>query len=151
MRDVQVAYLGEAAVATRAVLPIAKSVCSIFMCQNKGMAVNACDCAWGLNRQRKIVSTESWRWEKNLVLHQGIKPASAACQSDAWHSICFNYIFFCPLHDILAKCLRTCIHVTPLSVLTIWFGSSHHEIWQEHTLECQSPMEANLWGNHKIS
>ena len=29
------------------------------------------------------VCTESWFWEKNPLLRQGIEPASAACQSDA--------------------------------------------------------------------
>ena len=41
----------------------------------------------GVYRHRKTVCTESWRWEKNLLLLQGIKPMSAACRSDALPTI----------------------------------------------------------------
>ena len=45
--------------------------------------VNACECTQGVYWHPKRVSTESWLWEKNPLPHQGIKPALAACQSDA--------------------------------------------------------------------
>ena len=37
----------------------------------------------GCTDTRKRVCTESWLREKNLLLHQGIEPVSAACRSDA--------------------------------------------------------------------
>ena len=37
----------------------------------------------GVCRHCKRVYAESWLWERNPLLHQGIKPASVACQSDA--------------------------------------------------------------------
>ena len=42
-----------------------------------------CNCTRGCKDTHKRVCTESWLWEKNPLLHQGIEPASAACQSDA--------------------------------------------------------------------
>ena len=45
----------------------------------------------------KRVCTESWLWEKNPLLHQGIEPASAACWSHALptelHPCCNNFCF----------------------------------------------------------
>ena len=40
--------------------------------------VNACVCTWGCTDTSKRVCTESRLWEKNPLLHRGIKPASAA-------------------------------------------------------------------------
>ena len=37
----------------------------------------------GVYGHHKRVCNESWLWEKNPLLHQGIKPALAACWSDA--------------------------------------------------------------------
>ena len=45
--------------------------------------VNAVDCARGCTDTRKRVCTESWLWEKNLLPHREIEPASATCRSDA--------------------------------------------------------------------
>ena len=39
--------------------------------------------AHGVYRHRNRVCTESWLWEKNLLLHRGMEPVSAACRSDA--------------------------------------------------------------------
>ena len=39
--------------------------------------VNACDCA------RRRDCAKSWLWEKSLLPHRGIEPASAVCRSDA--------------------------------------------------------------------
>ena len=44
---------------------------------------NVCDCTRGCTGTRKRVCTESWLWEKNLLPHRGIEPASAAWRSDA--------------------------------------------------------------------
>ena len=45
--------------------------------------VNACDCTQGMYGHHKRVCAESVLWEKNPLPHGGIKPASAAWQSDA--------------------------------------------------------------------
>ena len=45
--------------------------------------VNTCDCAGGCMDTRKRVCTESWLWEKNPLLHWGIKPVSVVWWSDA--------------------------------------------------------------------
>ena len=45
--------------------------------------VNACDCTWGCIDTKRRVCTESWLWEKNLLLHQGIEPVSTVRQSSA--------------------------------------------------------------------
>ena len=37
-------YLGEAAAAARAALPVPTSVCSIFLCPNSGMTASVWDC-----------------------------------------------------------------------------------------------------------
>ena len=44
--------------------------------------INACDCTQGC-KDTISLCTESWLWEKNSLLHRGIKSASVACQSDA--------------------------------------------------------------------
>ena len=62
----------------------------IFVCLNSSMAVgvwdynmrtdvDACDCTWGLYGPCKRVCTESRLWEKNPLLHQGLKPTSVVC------------------------------------------------------------------------
>ena len=45
--------------------------------------VNVCDCTWVCADTCKRVRTESWLWEKNPLLHQGIEPASMPWWSDA--------------------------------------------------------------------
>ena len=45
--------------------------------------VNACNCTWGCTDTCKRVCTERWLWERNLLLYQGTKSASAASLSDA--------------------------------------------------------------------
>ena len=44
--------------------------------------VNTCDCTWGYKDtvRESALKVDS---EKNLLPHQGIEPASAACRSDA--------------------------------------------------------------------
>ena len=80
-------YQGDA---TRAALPIPINVCSMFVCLNNGTAasffisnvytdVDACDCTRGLYGHCERVCTRSWLWERNPLLHCGLKPASVLC------------------------------------------------------------------------
>ena len=79
-------YLGKVTAAARVVLPIPSSVC-IFLCvfkQRYGIFnIKACNCMQGQYEHCKRACTESWLWEKNPLPHQGIEPASAACQSES--------------------------------------------------------------------
>ena len=38
--------------------------------------VDAYNCTWGLYKHHERVCTESWLWEKNYLLHWGLKPTS---------------------------------------------------------------------------
>ena len=67
--------------------------------------VNACDCTQGCMDFVRAC-TQSWLWEKNPLLHQGIEPASVACWSDTLptelhpspscylYNVCFLFLFF---------------------------------------------------------
>ena len=49
---------------------------------NVHIDVNACDCTRGCTDTCERVCTESWLWEKNPLLHRGIKPATVVWWSD---------------------------------------------------------------------
>lgn len=71
------------------------SVCCIFMCQSNDKAantwdffneytgVNELDCPWGLYEHLQRVCTESKLSAKSPLLHQGVKPGTVPCQTDA--------------------------------------------------------------------
>ena len=67
--------------------------------------VNACNCTWGCVDTIRVC-TESWLWEKNPLLHQGTKPVSAACWSDALPTEQHPHP---PFSCILPKCIP-CFH-----------------------------------------
>ena len=50
---------------------------------NVRSVVNACGCTRSVHLHRKRVCSESGLWEKNLLPHRGIEPASAVCRSHA--------------------------------------------------------------------
>ena len=67
--------------------------------------VNACDCTYmGVYGHRKRFCAESWQWEKNPLLHQGIKPASVACQSNILPSELQPHPIPVDLHEKCESC-----------------------------------------------
>ena len=108
-------YLGKVTAATRAVLPIAASMCSICVCANIGMAarawhfnvrtdVNACDFTWGLYRHCKRVG-----------LHWKLTGRKIPCCTREWNP--------CQQHAGLTHCTHW---ATSLPSFFSYFSFVHH-------------------------
>ena len=82
-------------------------------------------------RHHRGVCTESWLWEKNPLPHQGIKPTSAACRSNAlptgWHP--------CPQ---CGDSMNTFVTEVLLLLLLFWIGAPQHEALSVHSLPLRS-------------
>ena len=71
---------------------------------------HVCGCTWGMYGHRYRVCTESWLWEKNPLLHQGMESTSAACWSNTLPTELHPHpTSFPKINDISILCQSVCL------------------------------------------